>query len=281
MKFLVKKEEQVNNIISKKNDDLLKNLEVKQFFLDEEKEEIEYICEFGNEAVLVLFFGKIIVEHDIHKVQLVRNTQFNDLPQAIYFRSGEVSEKIRIKALNKARFVIATTAYEVSPEIKKENFLFIPIPDTQVEELERGKGPFQRKIRNILSSNSCSLSLLCGETINPPGKWSSFPPHKHDTLQAGVESVHEEVYVFSINPIKGWGYQEIYCKQRGISNVCKIEDGDAIKIPFGYHPVSAPPGYTLCYFWVLSGKIKTLYMFDDPEHKWIKQAYDKSEKNVS
>lgn len=113
-----------------------------------------------------------------------------------------------------------------------------------------------------------ATNLICGETINPSGHWSSFPPHKHDTLQVG-ESIHNELYFFTFAPDNGWGYQEIYSPEKRMSKVYRIESGDIMLIPYGYHPVVTAPGYSLCYFWVLTGPKRNLLMKNDPQHSWI------------
>ena len=52
--------------------------------------------------------------------------------------------------------------------------------------------------------------LLLGETINPPGNWSSYPPHKHDTHEPPREVRLEEVYLFKVDPPGGFGVQLRY-----------------------------------------------------------------------
>ena len=51
-----------------------------------------------------------------------------------------------------------------------------------------------------------------------------------------------------------------------------VRDGDAVLLPYGYHPVAAPPGYRVCYLWVLSGEVRRLTLFEDPDHQWIAQG---------
>ena len=43
-------------------------------------------------------------------------------------------------------------------------------------------------------------------------------------------------------------------------------------LPYGYHPVSAPPGYRVYYLWALSGDARKLVPSEDPQHKWIHDA---------
>ena len=43
-----------------------------------------------------------------------------------------------------------------------------------------GRENWQRTVYSALDQNVPAERLLAGETLNPPGNWSSFPPHKHD-----------------------------------------------------------------------------------------------------
>ena len=52
--------------------------------------------------------------------------------------------------------------------------------------------------------------MIVGETINPPGNWSSYPPHKHDRLVPGVEVPLEEVYHYRFSPAGGFAIQRVY-----------------------------------------------------------------------
>ena len=43
-------------------------------------------------------------------------------------------------------------------------------------------------------------------------------------------------------------------------------------LPYGYHPVSAPPGYRVYYLWALAGDERRLVPYEDPQHRWIHDA---------
>lgn len=115
--------------------------------------------------------------------------------------------------------------------------------------------------------------LLVGETQNPPGGWSSFPPHKHDTEAPPQELPYEEVYYFRFDPPTGFGLQRIYGSDRDghpFDDVYVVQDGDTIVIPKGYHPVVAAPGYRMGYVWALCGEGKQYGAWTvDPVHRWI------------
>ena len=63
-----------------------------------------------------------------------------------------------------------------------------------------GRDNWQRTVYSALAENVPAERLLAGETLNPPGNWSSYPPHKHDRSNPPNEAVLEEIYFFRIDP---------------------------------------------------------------------------------
>lgn len=139
-------------------------------------------------------------------------------------------------------------------------------PDDQ-DVAERGEGNWSRTVRTILGPGDDAGRLLLGETINPPGNWSSYPPHKHDTHEPPREVRLEEVYLFKLRPQNGFGVQIRY--DGDSEQLFTVRDGDVAAIPAGYHPVVAAPGYALCYLWVMAGEGRQMIPYLDPEHAWV------------
>jgi 5-deoxy-glucuronate isomerase len=113
------------------------------------------------------------------------------------------------------------------------------IPPDAVEDEQRGEGATFRRVRTYVSEGP----LIVGETLNPPGLWSSFPPHRHE---------HEEIYLYRFDPPDGFGMQmrsESDDDERGVV----VRDGRIERITSGWHPVVAAPGATLYYLWALAG----------------------------
>jgi len=137
-----------------------------------------------------------------------------------------------------------------------------------------GRGNWQRTVYSALDQNTPAERLLAGETLNPPGNWSSYPPHKHDRSNPPQEAVLEEVYFFRVKPAQGYGLMWTYTAPgdpEGFSTVFVVEDGDTVLLPKGYHPVVAAPGYELHYTWVLAGEERRYGAWaDDPRHAWVK-----------
>src|ERR1019366_3355283 len=137
-----------------------------------------------------------------------------------------------------------------------------------------GRENWQRTVYSALDQNVPAERLLAGETLNPPGNWSSFPPHKHDRSNPPQEAVLEEIYYFRLKPAQGFGFIWTYTAAddpEGFSSVFVVEDGDTVLLPKGYHPVVAAPGYELHYTWVLAGEERRYGAWaDDPRHAWVK-----------
>ncbi|MEK7765746.1 MAG: 5-deoxy-glucuronate isomerase, partial [bacterium] len=135
-----------------------------------------------------------------------------------------------------------------------------------------GKGNWFREVHDVGVENLEAKSLIFGETFNPPGNWSSAPPHKHDVDNPPEEGKLEELYYYRLRPVQGFGLQRVYTAD-GYDQVFVVGDGDVVTLPRGFHPVVAAPGYDLYYFWVLAAfKERKLRARDDPKHKWIKNG---------
>lgn len=135
-----------------------------------------------------------------------------------------------------------------------------------------GAGNWSRTVTDIIGQNVGARRLIVGETYNPPGNWSSAPPHRHDNDNPPVESEMEEVYFYRLQPPQGFGLQRVYDDSRGLDAVYTVKHDDVVALPFGYHPVVAAPGYELYYLWALAGDKRELIPYDDPEHAWVKRV---------
>lgn len=150
--------------------------------------------------------------------------------------------------------------------------VLVPAEETIVKEV--GRDNWTRRVMTAIGDNVNACRLIVGETLNPPGHWSSAPPHKHDQHRPPQEGVMEEVYYFQLKPRQGFGFIRVYTAAddpEPFDEAFVIEDGDTVLIPRGYHPVVAGPGYQLNYTWVLAGEERRYGAWsDDPKHAWIK-----------
>lgn len=228
-----------------------------------------------EESVCILVSGEIEIQTNLESRRVAREGLFTDLPSGV-FVSGK--HLVRLLGIGKNSIVAVATvdlsllfknSKETSSINNDANSLWIE--KSSILEFERGTSSYHRFIRNTLGSNFPSRSILCGETINPSGNWSSFPPHKHDK-ESEEESCHEELYLYFFDPPQGWGYQEVYSQENNLDEVYRVENGDVVLLPYGYHPVVSAPGYQLCYLWFLAGLDHDLRVKEDPNHAWISEA---------
>ena len=123
-------------------------------------------------------------------------------------------------------------------------------PEDVVVE-RRGEGATERTVRTYVAEGP----LICGETINPPGGWSSWPPHRHE---------HEEVYLYRFSHPDGFGVQMTYERDPGEPAI--VRDGHVERIRGTYHPVVASPKSSMLYVWALAGEATTLTPEPDPRY---------------
>ena len=121
------------------------------------------------------------------------------------------------------------------------------IDPTDVAVEERGASPAARTVRTYLAEGS----LICGETLNPAGGWSSWPPHRHE---------HEELYHYRFSSKEGFG---VHLHD---ADATVVRDGAAEYIESGYHPVVAAPASAMYYLWALAGTASTLSPQPDPRY---------------
>ncbi|MCC3375358.1 5-deoxy-glucuronate isomerase [Cohnella sp. REN36] len=133
----------------------------------------------------------------------------------------------------------------------------------------RGSGSMARLVHNILPETAPAHGLLVVEVFTPNGHWSSYPPHKHDRDALPEESLLEETYYYRVQPNQGFAVQRVYTDDRTLDETLSVGDGEAVLVPKGYHPVSAPPGYDVYYLNVMAGPKRTWKFCNDPGHAWL------------
>ena len=210
----------------------------------------------GEETVAVLQRGTGRFSCGAHAWEVSREDVFTERATALLLPSGQTLH------------VMATTALEavlVSTPAPDGGEPVIRTPaDIQVQH--RGKPGYERDVHELFVNDSFARRIVVGETVNAPGNWSSYPPHKHDGRDG--EPVFEEIYYYRLNPPTGFGLQALYT-QDGEQATHQVRDGDLVLLPYGYHPVSAPPGYTLYYLWAIVGETRKLSIHEDPDYSWV------------
>ena len=213
----------------------------------------------GEEAVLILQQGRATLAAGGHSWTVSRAGVFAERATGLYLPPGA---KVTIAAESTMEAVIFSTP---APDGGEPALVG---PDG-VQVNSRGRANYSREVHNIFVDDSHVRRLMVGETFNPPGNWSSFPPHKHDGKDG--EPCLEEVYYYRVDPPQGFGQQMLYTND-GECVTHSVRDGDTVLLPYGYHPVSSPPGYRLYYLWGMAGEQRKLALHEDPAHKWIHDA---------
>jgi 5-deoxy-glucuronate isomerase len=215
----------------------------------------EYINR-DEETIVVLQEGRGVFAVGGREWSVSRAGVFTERATAAYVPPG-VTLRVTATTLIEAIFLSALTEDGGVPTV---------IGPDAVRVNPRGRGSYARDVHDIFVTDPHARRLMVGETFNPPGNWSSYPPHKHDGRDG--EPKLEEVYYYRIDPPQGFGHQMIYTAD-GESVTHTVRDGDAVLLPYGYHPVSAPPGYRLYYLWAIAGAERKLALHEDPAHTWI------------
>jgi 5-deoxy-glucuronate isomerase len=209
-----------------------------------------------EESVVVVQQGRATLAVGERTWQVSRADVFSERATALYLPAG-ASVDIRADSLFEA--VIFSTPAPAGGEA-------VLIGPDEVQVNARGRANFSREVHNIFVDDPHVRRLMVGETFNPPGNWSSFPPHKHDGRDG--EPCLEEVYYYRVDPAQGFGQQMLYTND-GECVTHSVRDGDTVLLPYGYHPVSSPPGYRLYYLWGMAGEHRKLALHEDPAHAWI------------
>jgi 5-deoxy-glucuronate isomerase len=119
------------------------------------------------------------------------------------------------------------------------------------------QGACEREVRLIFDRATRPYSnLVVGEVINFPGRWSSYPPHRHE---------QPEIYHYRFTKPQGYGHAELG------ERVFKVRHGDTLKIVAGEtHAQVSAPGYGMYYLWIvrhLDAAPYTGFTFDS-DHEW-------------
>jgi 5-deoxy-glucuronate isomerase len=222
----------------------------------------------GRETVLHLLSGAMAVEAEGLRPPLTlgpRTSVFVDPPWAAYLPPGVGA---RVSAGDEG----VEAAIVRAPSDSRSRAALIP--PAALESRTVGAASWKRTVTSVVDASRGAGRVMVGETVNPPGHWSSYPPHKHDTRTASGELPMEEVYYYLAHPAEGFGLQMLYTAPghpEPIDDVYRVASGDLLVIPRGYHPVVAAAGYDLYYLWAMAGEQSRYGAWsDDPAHAWVR-----------
>jgi 5-deoxy-glucuronate isomerase len=217
----------------------------------------------GYEAAFVLLNGKLTVSGGAINppVSLERKSVFKEAAAAVYVAPDD---EITIRAESAAEFAVAKAYAAADGRLRTQ----VVLP-ANLRRREVGQDNWYRVVYDVIPGDFAADKLIIGETFNPPGNWSSSPPHKHDRDDPPRESKFEEVYFYRFDPPQGFALQRVYAAERDLDVCYAVEHNDVVVLPRGYHPVAAAPGYRLYYLWILAGQSRDPVWFEDPAHSWI------------
>jgi 5-deoxy-glucuronate isomerase len=220
----------------------------------------------GQETAVVVLSGRVDVLADGSSLGAAggRSSVFEGPGDTVYAPAGTTLE-LRGSG---GSAQLAITSVAASGESAPPARIITPA-DQRIGEV--GHGNWARTVRTILGPEHPAERLLLGETINPPGNWSSYPPHRHDRHNPPHEVQLEEIYLFKLDPLGGFGVQIRY-DEDGAEEAFMVRDDEIAVIRSGYHPVVAASGYSLYYLWVMAGEGRTMIPHMDPAHAWVQQG---------
>jgi len=220
----------------------------------DEGETVEVAAPPADECIVSLLAGRL----EWNGRPAARRSVFEDRAHAAYLPPGS---RLTVGARARCDLLVATSRFGDGEQGQP----VVLVGPEQVTVQGRGRHQWSREVHDVVTDGVPARHLLAGETFNPPGGWSSFPPHKHDGRDGEPEL--EEVYHFRFSPEEGFGFQGL--DDESGARAFLVRDGDTVGIPSGYHPVCAAPGFRLCYVWMLAGPVRRLEMWEDPRYSYL------------
>jgi 5-deoxy-glucuronate isomerase len=219
----------------------------------------------GEEAAFVLLGGRCTADWGAGLLSIGgRKNVFDGLPYCVYLPTGH---SVTFKA---------ETSVEIAECRAPSESILQPrlITPRDVVSGLRGGGNASRQIVDIIRPDFPADKLVVIEVYTPGGNWSSYPPHKHDIHNPPEEVDLDEIYYYRIDrPGEGFALQRLYAPDKSRDITVRAEDGDAVLVRSGYHPVVAGPGYNIYYLNFLAGSSRTLAVTEDPNHVWLKSTW--------
>ena len=206
-----------------------------------------------TEIAWLLMDGKVKFEVEGQKpATFERHSLFDENPTAVHVHSGL---KVIITADSDAELSVHTVANT------REFPVSIYHPDDVASDLfgkGEGGGTCERVVRTIFDRSDENSELVLGEVVNPPGRWSSYPPHSHPEA---------EIYHYRFDKPQGFGFG-----QQGVDKAIQIRHCDTYKIINGIvHSQAAAPGYAMWYSWTIHNPPGRNWEREfDPEHDWTR-----------
>lgn len=222
----------------------------------------------GEEVALVPLRGEMRVDVDKERFDLARKDFFAELPHVLY---APPRKTINVEAMTNVEFAIGGAPAKG----KYPTRLFAP---GEMKAEIRGGGAARRQVNHILQHPLPAERLILFEVYVPGGAWSGWPPHCHDGYMNSPYL--EEVYYYRIEPQNGFAIHRNYRKDKNFDELFAVQNGDAVLVTQGFHPVAAAPGSNVYFLNYLAGDLlneaRGTPPFDDPDYAWIKDRWEEN-----
>ncbi len=138
-----------------------------------------------------------------------------------------------------------------------------------------GRFNTKRRFNYMIHAEQPSERIAIAEVTVSNGCWATYPPHKHEEGAEG-EVFQEEMYFYKVHPKRGFGFCGQFEGKMPEDYAFIITDNTIHKQPFGFHTVTAAPGYSVCYVAVYASHDKSHKPAPHPEHRWYLEDYERT-----
>lgn len=218
-----------------------------------------------EEATVILLSGQLGADGTdgtSSSQRVTRRDPFTD-PANGWYLPGRAS--LAVTAGEDATDVIIVRSPTCAPGTPTTRPSGLPAPVLQT----RGTGSWEREVTTLLTPPT-SVGLLLGETLARDGRWSTYPPHRHEHSNPPHESALQEAFVFRVRPASGFGVLLTYDHEVTQARSTVLSDGTVATVPGGFHTVAAAAGHDLYYLWAAHGAVDTHFaLYTDPQHAWL------------
>ncbi len=213
-----------------------------------------------HEVALIVLGGRLAIDWGAGARLIGRREHvFAGYPYAVYLPC-QTSFELRADTVAEIAEARAASRKALRPRV---------ILPAEVECEIRGGGNMTRQISRIIKPEHDADRLMINEVYTPPGNWSSYPPHKHDTHNPPHELAMDEFYYFRTDHPDGYGLLRQYNATGTDDDAVTVHDGDLVALRKGYHLVAAPPGYGVYYLAVLAGVTRSMAASTDPRYAHV------------
>lgn len=220
-----------------------------------------------TEQCCVVLTGTLDIAVDDHSFEGVgsRASVFDGAPDSVYVPAGSV---LQLRAIDHVEVAICSARVGGSGA---SGYVPYRVRPEEVHSGQWGAANTERTFDFVIDAERPSQRLFVAEVTVADGRWATYPPHKHERDAPG-EVFQEEFYFYRVDPAHGFGFGGLYGGHVGGDHAFIIRDNTLHKIPYGYHTLTAAPGYRVWYLAAFAGESKVAAPAVDPDHQWFAPA---------